>query len=64
MSHRERHMSLLLLRDTSVMTIQVISHGVVATKGHNSDLPISLTLLIENKTDLHKYLLTSSALRR
>jgi hypothetical protein len=45
------------------MTIRVISYGVIATKGQNSDLLISPTSLVESGTDLHKYLLTSSALR-
>jgi hypothetical protein len=35
----------------------------VATKGQNSDLPITLTSLTESGADLHKYLLISSALR-
>jgi hypothetical protein len=30
---------------------------VVATKGQNSDLPITLTSLAESGADLHKYLL-------
>jgi hypothetical protein len=37
---------------------------LVATKGHNSDLPISATSLAEGGTGLYKYLFTSSALRR
>jgi hypothetical protein len=45
------------------MTIQVISYGAVTIKGQNNDLSISLTSLVESGTDLHKYLLTSSALR-
>jgi hypothetical protein len=57
-------MSPLLLRVTTVMTTQVTSPEAVATKGHNSDLQISLTSLAESETGLHKYLLTSSALRR
>jgi hypothetical protein len=51
-------MSLLLLRATAATTIRVISSRPVATKGHNIDLPISLTSLIEIRTDPHKYLLT------
>jgi hypothetical protein len=57
-------MSLLLLRVTAAMTIQVISRGTVATMGHNDDLPISRTSLTESETGLHNYLLISSALRR
>jgi hypothetical protein len=57
-------MSPLLLRVTSSMAIQVISPGAIATKGHNSDLLISPTSLIESGTGLHKYFLISSALRR
>jgi hypothetical protein len=64
MSHCGRHMSPLLLRATVEKAICVISHGAVSTKGHNSDLPISLTSLAESGTSLHKYLLTSSALKR
>jgi hypothetical protein len=64
MSHRGHHTSPLLLSDTVATTIRVISPGVVATKGHNSDIPISLISLTESETSLHKYLLTSSALRR
>jgi hypothetical protein len=64
MSHRGRHTSPLLLRATTTTTIQVISHGAVATKGHNNDLPISTTSLTESGTGLHKYLFISSALRR
>jgi hypothetical protein len=40
------------------MVIQVISHRLVATKGHNSDLLISITSLAEIGTGPHKYLLT------
>jgi hypothetical protein len=54
----------LLLRATTTMTIQVISSEAVATKGHNNALLISPTLLVESETGLHKYLLTSSVLRR
>jgi hypothetical protein len=57
-------MSPLLLRATTATTIRVISPGVVAIKGHNSDLPISPTSLAESGTTLRKYLLTSSALSR
>jgi hypothetical protein len=57
-------MSTLLLRATTAMTIRVISPEAIAIKGHNSDLPISPTSLTESGTDLHKYLFTSSALRR
>jgi hypothetical protein len=52
------------LRATVAMANWVISPRVVATKGHNNDLPIIPTSLEESGTDLHKYLLTSSALRR
>jgi hypothetical protein len=54
----------LLLRATVETTIWVISHGAVSTKGHNNNLPISPTSLAESGTSLHKYLLTSSALKR
>jgi hypothetical protein len=64
MSHRGHHTSPLLLSAIAAMAIRVISPRVVATKGHNNDLPISPTSLAESGTDLHKYLLTSSALRR
>jgi hypothetical protein len=37
----------------------VILPGPIATKGHSSDLPISLTSLIQSGTDPHKYLLTT-----
>jgi hypothetical protein len=57
-------MSLLLLRATVATAICVISHGAVSTKGHNNDFPISPTSLAESGTSLHKYLLTSSALKR
>jgi hypothetical protein len=57
-------MSLLLLSVTTTMAIRVIPHGVVATNSHNSDIPISPTLLVESGAGLHKYLLPSSALRR
>jgi hypothetical protein len=57
-------MSPLLLRATAATTIRVISHEAVATKGHNNDLPISLTSLAESETGLYKYLLTSSAISR
>jgi hypothetical protein len=62
-SHHGRHMRLLLLRAPTATTIRVISCSAVATKGQNSDLPISPTSLTESGTGLHKYLLTSSALR-
>jgi hypothetical protein len=42
----------------------VISPWAVATKSHNSDLPISPTSLAESGTNLHKYLLISNVLRR
>jgi hypothetical protein len=51
-------MSPLLLRATTAMTIQMISLEPVAIKGHNSDLPISHTSLVQSGTDLQKYLLT------
>jgi hypothetical protein len=54
----------LLLKAIAATTIRVISPEAIVTKGHNSDLPISPTSLIESETDRHKYLLTSSALRR
>jgi hypothetical protein len=54
-------MSPLLLRATTATASRVISPGAVATKGHNSDLSISPTSLIESGTGLYKYLLTSSA---
>jgi hypothetical protein len=57
-------MSPLLLRAIAAMTIQVISPRAVATKVHNSDLPISSASLTESETDLHKYLLISSASMR
>jgi hypothetical protein len=57
-------MNPLLFRVTSATVIQVTSLEVIVTKSHNSDLLISLTSLAENETDLHTYLLTSSALRR
>jgi hypothetical protein len=41
------------------MAIRVISPEPVATKGHNSDLPISPTLLAQSEIDPHKYLLTT-----
>jgi hypothetical protein len=59
MSDRGRHTSSLLLRATAAMTIRVISPEPVATKGHNSDLLISLTSLAQSETDPHKYLLTT-----
>jgi hypothetical protein len=52
-------MSPLLLRAAAAMTIRVISLGSIATKSHNSDLPMSPTSLAQSGTDPHKYLLTT-----
>jgi hypothetical protein len=41
----------------------VISPGTVASKSHNSDLPISPTSLAKSETNLHKYLLTSDVFK-
>jgi hypothetical protein len=60
-SPRVHHISSLLLRITAATVIWVISPRAVATKGHNNDLPISSTSLIESETGLHKYLLILSA---
>jgi hypothetical protein len=59
MSDRGHHTSLLLFKASTVTTIRVISLGPIATKGHNSDLPISPTSLTKIGTGPHKYLLTT-----
>jgi hypothetical protein len=59
MSDRGHYTSPLLLGATTAMTIWVISLEPIATKGHNSDLPMSPTSLAQNETDRHKYLLTT-----
>jgi hypothetical protein len=41
------------------MVIRVISTRPIATKSYSSNLLISLTLLAQNETDPHKYLLTT-----
>jgi hypothetical protein len=56
-------MSPLLLRTTTATVIQGDITETVVTKELNSDT-ISLTSLAESGSDLHKYLLTLSALRR
>jgi hypothetical protein len=57
-------MSPLLLRTTTATVIQGDITETVVTKDLNSDTTISLTSLAESGSDLHKYLLTLSALRR
>jgi hypothetical protein len=55
--HTLSHIFHLQALSKSTLQYSSLVHGAIATKGHNNDLLISLTSLVEIRTDPHKYLL-------